>query len=123
MTPGSQPGLGGDGEARAARFLERLGWRVLDRNWRCSSGELDLVCADGDTVVFVEVKARGSRLFGAPEEAVTALKRSRLVRSARCYLRDRGLESRPARFDVVAIEGAELRHIRDAFTADGLGMV
>jgi len=112
--------LGGLGEARAAGFLQGLGWRVLDSRWRCRYGELDLVCLDGETVVFVEVKARGSARFGTPEEAVTFGKRSRLVYSALRYLRDKRLEERPSRFDVVAVDGAGLRHIKDAFGADGL---
>lgn len=111
--------IGDAGEDLAARHLEGLGWRVLARNWRGRSGELDLVAEDGATVVFVEVKARASRSHGLPEEAVDARKRARLARAALEFLRARGLGDRPARFDVAAVEGTSVRLIRAAFEAPG----
>lgn len=111
--------LGRAGEERAARLLEGLGWKVLDRGWRSPFGELDLVALDGATLVFVEVKARSSKGFGGPEAAVGARKRSRTVRAAQAYLRARGWETRACRFDVVALAGDETRHYRDAFQAEG----
>jgi putative endonuclease len=96
------------GEQLAARYLESLGWRVCARNWRGASGELDLVCEDGDTLVVVEVKTRNSRRFGTPEEAVDPRKLRRLRRAASEYLAreyaSRGLEEPPCRFDLVAVE-------------------
>lgn len=111
--------LGRSGEARASRFLESLGWRVLARGARGPFGELDIVAQDGDTVVFVEVKARTGRRAGSPEEAVDFRKQSRIVRCALAYVRDHRLEDRRLRFDVVAVDGGELRHHRGAFTAEG----
>ena len=66
--------LGADAEARAAEFLQRKGYRVVDRNWTCRGGELDLVCLDGDTLVFVEVRARANARHGSPLETVVGLK-------------------------------------------------
>jgi putative endonuclease len=111
--------LGDIGERAAEDHVRRLGWRVLDRRWRRRAGELDLVAADGETVVFIEVKARSSARFGLPEEAVGRAKQARLSRLAGLYLRERGLAGRPARFDVIALSGGELRHIRGAFLAGG----
>lgn len=78
--------LGRHAEAMAAAWYEEQGWRIVDRNWRCRYGEIDLVVHDGDTLAFCEVKARSGELFGAPEEAVTPIKRSRVRRAARAWL-------------------------------------
>lgn len=111
--------LGQDGEARAAAFVEALGFKVLARNWRCRHGELDLVAEDGRTLVFIEVKARSSRRRGSPEEAVDAAKQARLARVAAAFLSAHGASGRPCRFDVVAVEAGELRHHKAAFAAGG----
>ncbi|HZS38211.1 MAG TPA: YraN family protein [Polyangia bacterium] len=107
---------GAEAERRAEQFLTRLGFRILDRNFTCKGGELDLVCDDDGTLVFVEVRARKHGDFGTPEETISATKRRRLVLAARHYLVKLG-EERACRFDVVAIEGDEVRHLRDAFRA------
>lgn len=95
--------LGREGEALAARYLEDRGYRILERNWRCRRGELDIVAEHGHDTVFVEVKTRSALGYGHPLEAVTATKRSRLrfLAAAWCHEADR----RPAsiRIDVVAI--------------------
>ena len=96
--------LGASGERLAAAALERQGYRVLARNWRCVYGEIDLVAEDRGELVFVEVKARRGQRMGSPEEGVTATKRRKLLASAQTYLAERGEEQRAYRFDVVAIE-------------------
>jgi putative endonuclease len=96
--------LGASGERLAAAALERQGYRVLARNWRCVYGEIDLVAEDRGELVFVEVKARRGLRMGSPEEAVTLPKRRKLLASAQTYLAERGEEQRAYRFDVVAIE-------------------
>lgn len=111
--------LGAEFERRAAAYLERRGLRVVEKNYVCRRGELDLVCDDGGTLVFVEVRARADGRFGAPEETVRRLKRRRLVLAARHYLMVRRVEDRPCRFDVVAIEGTDIRYYPDAFQVDG----
>jgi putative endonuclease len=94
--------------------------KILDRRFRVRLGEIDLIAEQTGQVVFVEVKARRGRGYGAPSEAVTKTKRERLGRVALAYLQRRGWLDRPCRFDVVEVmagPGAELevRHIVDAF--------
>jgi putative endonuclease len=111
------------GEALAALFLRLKGYRIEARNWRCPLGELDIVAWDGDTLVFVEVKARSGTSAGSPEEAVDARKQARLVQLAQTYLARRRGATPPCRFDVIAIEKRQpiprIRHLRAAFRADG----
>jgi putative endonuclease len=96
--------LGKSGEDLAVQELERLGYEILARRWRCRRGEIDIIARDGETLVFVEVKARDGSAFGDGAEAVTGLKRARLVQLAIEYLARHRLLDRPCRFDVVAIE-------------------
>ncbi|MBW6468423.1 MAG: YraN family protein [Anaerosomatales bacterium] len=110
------------GEDAAAAYLERTGCTVVERNWRCPSGEVDIVALDGVTLVIVEVKTRKTASAGTPEEAVSPTKQRRLVRIARHYLAHAGLDDAEVRFDVIAIrpiaeDRALLRHHRAAFTA------
>lgn len=114
--------LGRRGEDAAAAYLERLGHTVIDRNWRTRAGEVDIVALDGDTLVLVEVKTRRSAGKGSPEEAVSPTKQKRIIRLAREYLADAGLDptETSVRFDVIAIrvlseDRALLRHHRAAF--------
>lgn len=104
--PGDDPrrALGARGEACAAEHLEARGYRVLARNARADGVELDLIVARGPVVAFVEVKTRASRRAGAPEEAVDARKRARLVRGAVAWLRAHRVRGRRIRFDVVSVE-------------------
>jgi putative endonuclease len=116
--------LGQAGERRAERFLKRQGYRILARRYRTPVGELDLVARDGDTIVFVEVKARRDDVHADPEDAVTPAKQRKLARAAAWYLRDKGLEERPCRFDVVTLVGddpanATVEHIHTAFIPEG----
>lgn len=111
--------LGRRGEAVAAWILERKGWRVLERNYRCREGEIDLVAARDGVLAFVEVKTRSSDRFGAPREAVDRPKQRRLRAMALRYLADRRPRARSVRFDVmdVLFEGGRFRvtHIEGAF--------
>ncbi len=95
--------FGRRGEKRAARFLKRRGYRILAMNVVTPLGEIDIVAEDEGTLVFVEVKARTSLMFGRPEEAVTRAKQATLNRAALCWLKRHDALLRPARFDVVAI--------------------
>jgi putative endonuclease len=114
--------IGRDAEKRAADFLLRRGYRILETNVRFTVGELDIIAEDGPTLVFVEVRARRSSRFGTPEESLTSGKRRRVFRAVELYLQTRHLkEDRPMRIDVVAIDlqpsGAVTRIelIQDAF--------
>ncbi len=116
--------LGQQGERAAASYLERSGYRILARNARVEGVELDLVVERGGVVVFVEVKTRRGRAFGAPAEAVDARKQARIVRGATAWLRQQRRRPRRARFDVVTCEpapggGFAIRQIRSAFDASG----
>ncbi|MDP8937634.1 MAG: YraN family protein [Actinomycetota bacterium] len=100
-----------------AEWYAERGYTVLARNWRCPSGELDLVVRRGRTVVFCEVKTRSSTAFGAPVEAVTPVKQARLRRLAGCWLEAAG---RPAsvsdlRFDVASVLAGHIEVIEGAF--------
>ena len=113
--------LGKWGEELAAKYLEQKGYVIRDRDWRQGKLDLDIVAVadDGETVVFVEVKARKTNAFGQPEQAVDAKKIKRLARAADSYVKSLGV-SAPLRFDIVSIigdqEGAQtIEHIVDAF--------
>ena len=95
--------LGAMGEELAASALTAAGMRILDRNWRCRHGELDLVAVDGDTIVFVEVKTRSGLGFGSPAEAVTYAKQRRIRMLAQRWLADSDRHWPHVRFDVVAV--------------------
>jgi putative endonuclease len=107
---------GAAAEELAARFLAQRGLRVVARNYRCRGGEIDLVCREGATLVFVEVRLRTSQSFGGAAASITAAKRQRLVRAAGHYLAGRPLPR--CRFDAVLLDGldaARIEWIRDAF--------
>ncbi len=95
--------LGASGEAIVARWYEADGYEVVDRNWRCRDGELDLVLAAAGVVVFCEVKTRRGGAFGAPFEAVTAAKQRRIRRLAVRWLADHDVRARTIRFDVASV--------------------
>jgi putative endonuclease len=108
--------LGVDAEALAASFLEARGLQIIARNYRCRSGEIDLVARDGATTVFVEVRRRASNAFGGAAASITSKKRLKLLKAARHYLsRLRTLPQ--CRFDALLIEGQppRIEWIRNAF--------
>ncbi|MGP0065841.1 MAG: YraN family protein [Isosphaeraceae bacterium] len=118
--------LGDRGERAAARYLRKQGMRVLLRGVRSRYGEIDLIARDGDTLVFVEVKARRQ---GEPAEAVTAEKQRRISLAALRFLRGHDLLEQRCRFDVVAIvwpdgrQEPRIEHIRNAFEVVGRGQM
>ena len=98
--------VGAYGERLAARYLTEAGMQILDRNWRCDQGEIDVVAMDGTCLVIVEVKTRRSLRFGSPVEAVTAVKAARLRRLAACWLADHRSLADPVadiRIDVIGV--------------------
>lgn len=112
--------VGAYGERVASRHLEDQGLVILARNWRCSDGEIDLILADGDDVVFCEVKTRRGSGFGSPAEAVGPAKIRRLRRLAVRWLAESRLGPREVRFDVVSVlpqhrGPALIEHTRAAF--------
>lgn len=117
--------VGRYGEEVAARFLLDAGLTVLERNWRCRGGELDIVATDGSALVFVEVKTRSSARFGSPAEAVVGPKAARVRRLALAWLAERRERGEDAfwpelRFDVISVLRSErgpatVEHLRGAF--------
>jgi putative endonuclease len=113
--------LGKEGEDQAGEFLSRRGYKILERNYRTRSGEIDLIALHEGTVVFVEVKTRTSDAFGAPELAVNSKKQLRMVKAALGYIKYKKLHQMPCRFDVVAVTGTDERDvalIQNAFEMD-----
>ena len=106
--------LGSIYENKAAAYLESLGMRTVERNFRTGHGEIDLVMDDHGTIVFVEVKYRRNAAWGYALEAVDRRKQLQIRRMAREYLQTKSLH-RPVRFDCVGYTGAEFRYIRGAF--------
>jgi putative endonuclease len=92
------------GERLAAQALRERGYRILEQNFRCRHGEIDLVAEDAQDLVFVEVKTRRGDLYGLPEEAVTRVKRRKLAEVASCYLDLHAAPERSWRIDVVAVQ-------------------
>jgi putative endonuclease len=107
------------GEDVAVDYLMKKGYRIIQRNYRFEHGEIDIVAEDGNVLVFVEVKARRSKEFGEPEEAVTSCKRGKIRATADGYLFENDIDDKECRFDVIAIDyhdnKTEIRHIIDAF--------
>ncbi len=103
------------GEQEAARYLRKMGYKLLDLNYRSRYGEIDIVAQDGRTVVFVEVKTRKNADYALAMDAVTLRKQEKLRMTAQQWLAENG--ERPARFDVIEIYTGTFRlhHIRDAF--------
>jgi putative endonuclease len=111
--------LGQKGEELALRFLKKRGYRIIEKNYVCKMGEMDIIAKEKGTLVFIEVKTRTSMAFGPPQLAVTRFKQRQLSKVALYYLKEKRLENVKARFDVVAIllvqKGEEIELIRDAF--------
>jgi putative endonuclease len=112
--------VGAYGERVAVRYLIDQGMVLLDRNWRCGTGELDAVLRDGDTLVFAEVKTRRGSAFGAPAEALVPKKVRRLRRLAALWLAQSRIRPHEVRFDVVSVlpqgaGAATVEHLRGAF--------
>lgn len=113
--------LGQRGENVAARYLRDQGYKILERNFRCEVGEVDIIARDGRILVFAEVKTRAYD-DPTPEDQVNQVKRHQLTKAAKYYLARYGVPQPPARFDVVAIvwpsgRDPQIRHTTDAFEA------
>ena len=110
---------GRKGEELAVGFLRNAGYRLVERNYRCRFGEIDIVAMDGSTIVFIEVKSRRTESFGVPQLAVGRDKQKKISRIALNYLQEKNITTRNARFDVVAVKmlpaGDTLELIQDAF--------
>ena len=121
MKGASRIETGRRGEDLAVDYLKQRGYRIIERNYRCPFGEIDIVAQQGEVVVFIEVKTRRSPRFGDPQQSITLEKRKHISRIALDYLQKKRLYPCSARFDVVAIrmlgEGAGIELIPNAFDA------
>ncbi len=119
IIPQTKKQVGDAGEERAARHLVAQGLRIVARNFRVKGGEIDLVCRDGATTVFVEVRRRATRSgadFGGAAASITLRKQQRLILAAQHWLARHG--ECACRFDCVLIDGEKLAWLRDAFRPD-----
>ncbi len=115
--------LGRRGEMAAERYLRRQGYKILERNYRCKIGEIDLIAQKDGRLIFIEVKTRRSSHYGLPEESVHPLKQKKIVRAAEWYLKENHATDRAVSFEVAAVdwpdgEEPEVRVIRNAFYLD-----
>ncbi len=117
--PRSRRVTGNAGETAAVKFLERLGYEILGRQYYFNHGEIDIVARDAGELVFVEVKTRRSERFGRAEETVTPKKQELLRRTAEGYVAEKNCINSSCRFDVVAVQvhdgKAEITHFKNAF--------
>ncbi len=112
--------LGARGESIAAAFLKGQKYAIIERNYRCKAGEVDIVAREGKTLVFVEVKTRRNTSYGPPQLAVTPFKQRQISKAALTWLAKKKLHDTSARFDVIAIilrehEVPAIEHIKNAF--------
>jgi putative endonuclease len=117
---GRNQATGAVGEELAVNYLRERGFVILERNFRCKGGEVDIVAREGGTLVFVEVKTRRSSAYGVPQLAVTAFKQRQIARAAQFWLARNHKVGSAARFDVLAIQlpavgAAIIEHIPNAF--------
>lgn len=106
---------GATGEAIAVAYLEKLGFEILHRNIRLSRLEIDIVCRDGDTLVFVEVKHSLSAKFGHPATWIDARKQEKLRQAVEMYIEKFGVKNTDIRFDAVTITGGKIDYFPNAF--------
>lgn len=111
----NQRAVGSEYEQKAGSYLESLGYRILEYNYRCKKGEIDLIAKDGAYLVFCEVKYRRDCKKGHPSEAVGRRKQRNISGCAVFYLMQKGIFGVPCRFDVVSIENGNMELIKDAF--------
>ena len=102
-------------ERAAGAYLEQKGYRIIQYNYRCKIGEIDLIAEDGDTIVFCEVKYRSSERYGTPLEAVGSVKQRKILRCAQYFLMEHGVRDRRCRFDVIGVSPDRISHIENAF--------
>jgi len=115
--------LGKRGEEAACEFLQRHNMKIIDRNWRCSYGEADIVALDGSTLVFCEVKTRTNLKFGNPEEAITCKKLGRYYKVVNLYRSRKAVRHSAVRLDFIALyvdeekSRARLQYVRDVYVS------
>jgi putative endonuclease len=113
LRPTARQLIGQAGEDAALDYLKQRGLTLVERNFRCKGGEIDLIMQDGDALVFVEVRKRADKLYGGAAASITPAKQKRLIVAAQHYLRRYRMPP-VCRFDVIAIDGDETAWLRNA---------
>ena len=117
----SRKEVGNKGEKLAAKFLKRKGYKIIQRNYKCKLGEIDIIAEQDRTIVFVEVKTRRTQEFGPPQYAITAAKKRQISSVALLYIREKKFVEQSCRFDVIGItfppesRKPRIEHIQNAF--------
>lgn len=111
-------GLGLKGEEAAKRYLRKKGFKILDTNYQCRFGEIDIIAQKKETIVFCEVKTRSEGMLATPQESVDYFKQQKIIKTAQIWLQAKGIDDCPMRFDVLAIKMSatkvEIEHIENA---------
>ena len=107
---------GKDGEEKACNYVKFKKYKILERNYRCPYGEIDIIAKDNNILVIIEVKYRKSAKFGKGYEAVNYTKQQKIIKTAQHYINENNIK-RPVRFDVISIDDNEITHIENAFGA------
>ena len=107
--------LGRKGEDISVEFLKKQGYKIIERNYRCSLGEIDIVAKDKNVLCFVEVKTRKTDEYGLPAEAIDGHKQKKLAKVALAYLKEKRIYKQDLRFDVVSVYANHIELIKDAF--------
>ena len=114
--------IGKIGEGIATIYLERRGYNIIERNFECKQGEIDIIAKDIEELVFIEVKTRTSEIYGKPKEAVNKTKKKHIYKSVEYYLYIKHLENEPIRIDVIEIYEKQgkfkLNHIKQTITEE-----
>lgn len=110
--------IGGQKEEEAVLFLQKKGYEILERNFWCRFGEIDIIARQSECFVFCEVKFRGQACYGAGIDSVDRRKCKKILRAAECYLQQKQVWESPCRFDVIWISKDEVFHYENAFEAE-----
>lgn len=113
--------IGKIGEEMAVQFLSKNGYNILDKNIKAPFGEIDIIAEKDNCVCFVEVKSRKTEKYGLPEEAITQVKKNKIIKVAQFYIKKKHIKHKLFRFDVISINfnknfGQRIRHIANAFS-------
>jgi putative endonuclease len=106
---------GNAAEDLAADYLKQNGYKIIERNYACKTGEIDIIAQKGGCLVFAEVKARSTQAFGGPVGAVTAAKQKRVANTAMCYIKEKKPKFDSLMFDIIAVLDGKAQHIQNAF--------
>ncbi|MGN0804392.1 MAG: YraN family protein [Candidatus Coproplasma sp.] len=114
---GANRRLGFWGERKAVKYLKKKGYKIVERNFKCKTGEVDIIALDGEYMAFIEVKTRSNDNFGAPNEAVDRERKQRYKNTAKLYMYINGIrqEDYIVRFDVIEVTKEGINHIENAF--------